>query len=219
MGINENYLKMVNDLYYNGETRFPRGLECKEIRPYIFKLDDPNDNIITIPGLETNIDYAKEELRWYINGNGKIDFSPKIEKVWSRYSDDGVKVNSNYGERIFGKHENISLNQWEWVKDLLIKDPDSRQAIININSYFDKDKPTKDFPCTLDIQYFKVGNSLESIVHMRSNDVFLGFRNDVYCFTEFQKMLANELNLKLGSYTHIANSMHLYKKDYEKVRK
>ena len=219
ISINEIYKKLLIDIYTNGETRMPRGMECKELRPGIVTLENSLDNIITLPGFETNLEYAKEELRWYLNGTGDINFSPLIKRVWEKFSDDGQTVNSNYGERIFGRHSKISLNQFEWVIQKLKDDPDSRQAVININSWFDKEKPTKDFPCTLNIQYFIVNNSLESIVYMRSNDIYLGFRNDVYCFTEIQKLLAEKLGVKPGKYYHIAGSMHLYKAQYHKVEK
>lgn len=215
--INDKYIYMLNDLYTRGETRFPRGLECREIRPYVFRLDNPNDNLITIPGVATNLEYAKEELNWYLSATRKIDYSDAIKRVWEKYSDDGVGVNSNYGERIFGRHSMLKINQWDWVKEKLSSDGDSRQAVINLNSYFDKEKDTKDFPCTMDMQFFRIGYGLELIVHMRSNDVFKGFRNDVYCFTELQKLMALELDLDLGPYTHLANSMHLYKNDFKKV--
>lgn len=217
--LNNKYRSMLVDVYQNGEVRTPRGIEVKELRPYIFTLEDSTENVITLPGLETNLNYANEELEWYVSGNPNINYSPRIERVWKQFSDDGVRVNSNYGERIWGKHPILNVDQFTWVSNLLKRDPDSRQAVININSYFDKAKPTKDFPCTLDIQYFVNKDSLDSIVHMRSNDAYLGFRNDLFTFTEIQKMLAMTLGVKPGKYTHIANSMHLYSSDYERARR
>ena len=36
------------------------------------------------------------------------------------------------------------------------------------------------------------------VVHMRSNDVFMGFPHDVFAFTMIQEILANDLGVKLG---------------------
>lgn len=218
--LNELYEDSLHMLLSYGEVSSPRGMKIRELRPYIFTLD-PHDNIITVPTLETNMAYATEELAWYRSASARIDYSDRIHKTWVRFSDDGVHVNSNYGERIFGNDSGrpMSLmNQWEYVKTLFAKDKDTRQAVININAPCDK-RETKDVPCTLDIQYFMRNNKLEQIVHMRSNDAILGFRNDVYCFAELQKQMAGELGIGTGPYTHIANSYHIYERHFDKVRK
>jgi thymidylate synthase len=213
---NEVYKQILSDLWYNGMETAPRGMKVKELLGYSFKID-PRDNIITIPGFETNIEYAKEELEWYYSGSNRIDYSPKIQKVWSRYSDDGITVNSNYGHRVFG-HKPGYINQWDWTKNKLTEDKDSRQAVININDITDKFNPTKDFPCTMNIQAFIRDDKLHWVVGMRSNDIFLGLRNDAYCFTEMQKKMAAELSVGVGEYIHNAGSMHLYEKNFDKVQ-
>jgi thymidylate synthase len=216
--INEIYKNAVIDVYNNGFTTKPRGMLVKELLAYSLVID-PKDNIIALPGFETNVAYAKEELEWYLSGTNRIDWSPKIQKIWAKYSDDGITVNSNYGHRIFGNYERMPINQWEWVKNKLIEDPDSRQAVININNAFDKERNSKDVPCTVYLQAFIRDNALHFIGNMRSNDIFFGFRNDVYCFTELQKKMAQELGIKVGNYYHFAGSLHMYEKDFQKAEK
>ncbi|HYD03098.1 MAG TPA: thymidylate synthase [Alphaproteobacteria bacterium] len=221
MTLDELYTKILMDLYAVGEKRSPRGEETKELRPYFFILRDITDNIVKVPGFETNINYAKTEFEWYLTGNGNLNEAPElIKKTWARYSDDGETVNSNYGERIFGKHAILNINQWDYAKELLTKDPHTRRATININSYFDKlNRDTKDYPCTQYLQFFITNdNKLEMGVHMGSNDVYKGLRNDIYCFTQFQKKMADELNLGYGIYKHYAGSMHLYAEQFSKVK-
>jgi len=215
MNYNNQYLEILRKLDSAPEVG-PRGMKTKELLLEQIIIN-PEDNIITIPGFETNVEYAKEELRWYRSGTNRIDFSDIINKTWQKYSDDGKTVNSAYGHRIFGKHEHF-INQWEWVKQKLLSDKDSRQAVINLNDVIDKRIPTKDFICTIAIQVFNRNEHLHWITMMRSQDIYYGTRNDIYCFTELQKQLANELNLKLGFYTHIMNSCHIYKKQYKKLQ-
>ncbi len=214
MKINTLYKQILKDIWENGIESSPRGMKIKELLAYNIILDDPNDNIITIRGFETNLKYAKEELRWYKSGQSNINFSPLIKKIWEKYSDDGQTVNSNYGVYMF----NPKFNQWEWIKTKLKKDPNSRQAIININQFYHKKTSTKDFPCTIYCQIFIRDNKLHWITNMRSNYIFFGFRNDLYFFTELQKQLARELNLKLGKYYHFAGSLHLYESQFDKVK-
>ena len=48
---------------------------------------------------------------------------------------------------------------------------------------------------------------------MRSNDLWTGFPYDVFQFTAMQILMSMELGLELGSYTHIAGSLHLYERN------
>lgn len=52
--------------------------------------------------------------------------------------------------------------------------------------------------------------------YMRSNDLWFGFPYDVFQFTCMQILMSMELELELGTYTHIAGSLHLYERDYRK---
>lgn len=214
--IDKLYIKMLNNIM-QGATVEPRGFKCKETIGHVFRCD-PYDNIITIPGLQTNTKYASEELNWYLSGSNRIDYSPLIKKIWERYSDDGSTVNSAYGHRIFGKHVDF-CDQWEWVKQKLKEDPDSRQCVININYPGDKLRPTKDYPCTVYCQVFNRDDKLVWLTNMRSNDAYRGFRNDLYCFTELQKRMAEELSMRAGDYIHFTGSMHVYEEDFEKVNR
>jgi len=200
---NSQYKKALKLLKYQGSINNARNLKTLELLNYSFILN-PLDNIIKLKNFETNLDYAKEELLWYLSGTNKIDFSLKIYNTWKKYSDNGITVNSAYGYRIFN-------GQWDWIKLLLIKDKETRRAIINLNWESDKNTlDTKDYPCTLSLHFLIRNNKLNLIVNMRSNDIFYGFRNDIYCFTNLQQIMAKELNLKLGLYYHNVGSLHIY---------
>jgi len=220
--INDIYIDIIKDIWYNGIEVSPRGKKVKEILGYKV-VCDPKDNIITLPGLKTNTNYASKELEWYESGTNKIDFDPLINKIWLKFSDDGKTVNSAYGYYIFNKDyatsQGLKDSQWNLVKEKLKSDNDSRQAIININNTHHKSNyETKDFPCTIYCQVFIRNNKLYWITNMRSNDIYYGFRNDLYTFTELQKRLAKELGIECGEYIHIAGSMHLYESEFEKVK-
>lgn len=214
MTLNDLYKKTLENIWINGKESSPRSMKIKELMAHTLVLDNPKDNIITIPEFETNLNYAKEELEWYKSGRNDIKFSPLIKKVWEKYSDDKKTVNSAYGFYMF----NNKFKQWDWIKNKLKEDLDTRQAVININQFYHKNDLTKDFPCTIYCQVLVRDKKLNWITNMRSNDIYLGFRNDLYCFTELQQKLAKELNLELGSYYHFASSLHLYEQQFEKVK-
>lgn len=215
---NDKYIEILRDLWFNGVDCFPRGMRCKELLSYSFHLNNPADNVISLKGFETNLDYAKEELAWYESGDNDINFSKRIKNVWQKYAYDDVHALSGYGRRIFGNCEVLQMSQWEWVKRELIRDADSRRAIINLNDKNDKSEMyTKDMPCTVFMQFLVRNGKLNMIASMRSNDIVLGVRNDVYCFTSLQQRMAKELNVSLGAYFHHAGSMHLYEKNWNDV--
>ena len=50
---------------------------------------------------------------------------------------------------------------------------------------------------------------------MRSNDLFRGVPYNFIQFTSLQEVLAGWLDVELGSYNHISDSLHLYDRDAE----
>ena len=50
---------------------------------------------------------------------------------------------------------------------------------------------------------------LDMTVIMRSNDLIYGFANDQYCFSRLQQMVADHLQLPVGTYTHFAHDLHI----------
>jgi len=53
-------------------------------------------------------------------------------------------------------------------------------------------------------------DKLNMHIHIRSNDAYkAGFMN-MYAFTELQKWVADQLEIEIGEYVHIADSFHIY---------
>lgn len=221
------YYQTLTNIINVGKDCSPRGIKTREILGYVGRLHNPEQNIITIPGLETNLEYAKAELEWYLSGTSRIkDLPEKYWHIWEKFSDDGERVNSAYGQYIFRKYlikdkdgkYNQSKSQWQIVKEILENDRESRQGVINILEVENKLQPTKDMPCTISLQYLIRDDKLYAITTMRSNDAYLGFRNDLYCFTELQKKMAKELNIDTGWYQHNVGSLHLYGDKISKIK-
>lgn len=189
------------------------GVVAAEVLNAITVIEDPTRNIITSGDRKMPMRYAVGELLWYLSGSNKLKDISVFSKVWERMSDNGETVNSAYGNRIFSA---FGFNQMEMVEDMLRHDPNSRQAVIHIKDPIDyRDYPTKDVPCTVALQYFIRDGRLHATTYMRSNDLWTGFPYDVFCFTCFQIMLAFKLGIEVGTYTHIAGSLHLYQRSLD----
>jgi len=87
---------------------------------------------------------------------------------------------------------------------------DTRQAAISIYDGKEISTYAKDTPCTYAVQFTVLNNKLEMSVVMRSNDLWFGFCNDQYCFASLQQLVAERVNLNVGSYYHFAHNFHLY---------
>ena len=179
-----------------------------------FEMSNPIDNSIKQSFRNWKEDYAKAEWQWYLTGNRSIiklgDIYGKIPQIWQRMANAEGEVNSNYGwqwER---------QNQLDKVVKMLRRNPDTRQATISIYDGKEMNQYKHDTPCTYAIQFTVVNDMLNMCVTMRSNDLWYGFCNDQYCFSQLQKLVAEETDYDIGSYYHFAHNLHLYEKDLGK---
>lgn len=188
-----------------------------EIINAVTVLSNPINNIMKNDVRKLSMKYAIGEMLWYMSGKPLLKEIQKYGRGWDRMSDDGETVNSNYGWCIKKKY---GFDQYKYVKDLLMRDSQTRQAVIHIKEPRNTlENPTKDLNCTVCLQFFVREGKLYMTTYMRSNDLWMGFPYDVFQFTCLQVLLSMELGLELGTYTHIAGSLHLYKRDYEKSLK
>lgn len=180
-------------------------------------IENPTKNVMTNGIRKLSMRYAIGEMLWYMSANPSLRAIQHYTKAWDRMSDDGKTVNSNYGYII---QEAFDFDQYEYCKQLLIKDKNSRQAVIHIKVPTNTIKnPTNDLNCTVCLQFLIREGKLYCTTYMRSNDLWLGFPYDVFQFTCLQIRMAMELDLDIGTYTHIAGSLHLYERDFEKAIK
>ena len=207
------WFKQMIDNRISEESR--DGEVTSEIINAITVLENPTKNIMTNHVRKLSMRYAIGEMLWYMSANPSLSAIQHYTKAWDRMSDDGETVNSNYGYII---KEAYNFNQYEYCKRLLIKDKNSRQAIIHIKVPKNTlEQPTKDLNCTVCLQFLIRENKLYCTTYMRSNDLWLGFPYDIFQFTCIQVRMAMELGLEIGSYTHIAGSLHIYKRDFDKA--
>ena len=199
------YTLLTTDM--NAETSRD-GNVVGEVINAITVINDPTRCIMKSDIRKLPMRYCIGEMLWYLSGNKDLKEIQKYTKNWDRMSDDGVTVNSNYGHCIKYK---FGFDQWEYVKEMLLHNPETRQAVIHIKTA--DNTPSKDVNCTVCLQFFIRNNKLYLTTYMRSNDLWIGFPYDVFQFTAMQILMSMELGIELGSYTHIAGSLHLYERN------
>jgi len=110
--------------------------------------------------------------------------------------------------------------QLEYIINELKLRPNTRQAVMTM---YDKNRDMLNWggrdrvPCSLTYHFLLRRDVLHLIYNQRSCDFKKFFSADVYCTLELFKYVAKELGVKLASFTHYINSLHVFKKDVADV--
>lgn len=161
--------------------------------------------------------YAMAELIWYLSGEAAITRIVPYAPQYEKFANEGIAYGA-YGARM--KYLDNG-NQLFEVIEFLKTNPETRQAVVQL---WDKEDlrlgqtgKINDLPCTLSWQFLIRDDELNMTTTMRSNDLWLGFPYDCFVNSCIQQIIANELNLDVGTYVHNVCSMHIYEKDLQKI--
>ena len=190
----EAYHMALRDLKYYGKkvpcpayntNRVEAGLRMQVRNP----LEEPMISKIFVGTPEALEQYVMEIL------DGILDF--EIERGNWKYT---------YHSRI--------APQIPFVIETLKRDPNSTRAVITVRTDEDCDVDNANPACLQHIQYFIRDGALHCKVLFRSNDACKATFMNAFALIELQKRIADEVGVKVGSYTHRANSFHCYEKDF-----
>ncbi|WP_175558648.1 thymidylate synthase [Arthrobacter sp. ok362] len=181
---------------------------AKELFGVLVELRQPRARVSRSQNRE-RVFSALGELLWYLSGS---DDAEQIGYYVSYYKDPAVSVDGHvigaYGPRLMQYDD---VNQVEAVIQMLRKNPDSRNAVIQLFDHQDSNNA----PCTLALQFVVRERKLIMMTSMRSNDLFWGFPHDLFAFTMIQEIIARSVGVDIGNYYHSVGSLHLYMKDVE----
>lgn len=232
----------------------PRGQAVREKLDYSFRILQPTNNpIITRDPKrnETIASYTAKEVELYNSGTNSAEDFGKASKFWLNLANPDGTVNSAYGHLIWYKKSHgsdfeqeqycvvpprfdgdgsihgmrpVRRTPWEWAKQSLIDDKDTRQAILRFSLPEHQWKGNKDQTCTMHGNFLIRNDELHLSVVMRSNDLTLGLVYDLPWFCSLIDKMVEELkpyypNIKKGHYTHTVHSLHIYERDEERIKK
>lgn len=192
------------------------GVKTIELIGASFLADEP-----TIFG-PVNHDYVSREIAWYNSTSRNVyDIPGGPPKIWQQVATKDGLINSNYGWCIFSVENG---EQYKSVVETLVSHPESRRAVMiytrpSMQTDYNADGMS-DFMCTNAVQYLIRDGKLHSVVQMRSNDAWAGYRNDFAWQKEVQRRLIKDLNTRSGN-QYIAGdifwqvgSLHLYSRQF-----
>lgn len=217
----EAYEALLSDVIIAQSTASPRGQDVKERFNVQFTILDTSNPYFKNEIRSSKISYIKKELEWYDSMSNDPSEIAKSAPIWAKIANPDGTVNSNYG-RLLNWKEDGKMSQWEWAKESLKKDKFTRQAIMHFNRIEHQVEGIKDFPCTMYGVFSIRNNQLDLTVRMRSNDLIFGLPNDIAYFCLLLHRMKDELletypDLTVGTYTHSADNIHIYKEYWDVV--
>lgn len=188
-----------------------------ELLNYSFTITNPynclfysKDRIISLP-------YAVGLLIWSLAGSDNAEwlsyYHPNVNIIF----EDASHLSGAFGRRMFN-YLGI-INQVDKMVEKLKSLPTTRRATITITVPEDHIVDNKEFPCALGTQYFIRENKLHSITYMRAQSAMVVMPYDAFLFMNLQIAIASKLNIEVGSYTHNAGTIHIYKDEVKKTEK
>lgn len=224
----------VTDPIMQNDNYFYNRAPSKELLNYSLTIVKPSleDRLITKSVKHNKIigNYTDKETELFDKGD--IHNMGTLSKVWDTIKNPDGTINANYGYMVYHIYDagnekyapnEKPLNQWNWAKDMLIRNKNTLQAYCHFNRPKDQWKGNLDQPCTMYIQFIIRKDELHLHAYMRSNDIVYGAPYNIAYFIKLMYRMLNELtsvypNLKIGNYTHHATAIHYYKRNEQRVR-
>lgn len=228
------YLGTLRNVFHNPDyVCAPRGLKIREKVDYKFTVELPTDESIITSDSERNKviqAYTDKEKALYASGSNKVEDFEKASAFWRKLANPDGTINSAYGFLLWNNYSCVSkfseqaMTPWEWAKESLVADKDTRQAVMHFALGEHKWLGNKDQVCTLTGNWLIRDNKLNLTIVMRSNDVVKGLTYDLPWFCSLMDKMLAELkptypDLEKGRYTHFVHSIHCYEKDAETILK
>jgi thymidylate synthase len=245
--IHQAYLGTIQDVLDNPDfICSPRGQKILEKTDYTFRVRMPTCEPIVTADPDRNktiAEYTAKEMALYDSCSNSVEDFAKASKFWEKIANPDGTINSAYGHLIWDKKSQGNTFEskeydpdrggyyptnmrtpWEWAKQTLIADKDTRQAVMAFALPEHRWVGNKDQVCTLHGNWLIRDDLLNLSIVMRSNDLSKGLVYDLSWFVSLMDKMVKELkpthpDLHKGTYTHTAHSMHIYERDILQMKK
>lgn len=213
MKIDKWYKEILRELNQQEfELNERTGIKTKSLPGITFRTDLEKDGFPLLALRKISKAFIAEQL-WFISGSN--DTKQLQTRIWDYFAEDDGTVSSAYGYR-WRKHFNV--DQLQIVIDKLQNNKSDRHGVIMMWSpEEDLTIKQKNVPCPFTFTLNIIDNRLHLHLVVRSNDMILGFPTDVAGFALLQMIIAQELGVKPGIYTHSISNCHYYENQQESV--
>jgi thymidylate synthase len=205
-----------------GAEQASRAGETRELLHSAMSISDPSQRWVTSRFPPINPAFAIAEIIWIIMGRNDSAFLNYFNRQLPKFAGHSENFHGAYGYRL---RRHLGIDQIERAYQVLKHKPQSRQVVLQIwDGRIDLpsdigEEADPDVPCNV-VSILKVRRGrLEWMQILRSNDLYRGLPYNLVQFTTLQEVLAGWLDVRLGEYNQISNSLHVYASDMEYINK
>jgi thymidylate synthase len=173
------------------------------------------------------------ELLWYLSGDDHIRNLRQHTKIWNAWADESGKLETAYGRywRRFPHPEQDAAGNWrvrevdqiQYIIDTLKIEPTSRRLVVT--AWEPGNATTSKLPpCHYSFVFNVQDNRLNCHLTQRSGDIALGIPFNLACYATLTQMIAQEVGLRVGYFSHTIVDAHIYtaqsgsgKEDYDHI--
>ena len=218
----QTYLNLVNTVLKEGIKRNNRtGIDTLMYFGYHYKVDlSKGFPLLTTKRVFFNS--VIRELLWYLSGETHIRNLRKHTKIWDAWTNENKnwEIGKMYGyqwvkweqfvkDKETGNYKKNYINQIKEVIDLIKNNPNSRRMIVTAWNPSVLDEIA--LPSCHAFFIFNVTNGkLNCHLTQRSGDIALGIPFNLACYATLTQMIAQEVGLGLGEFSHYINDAHIY---------
>lgn len=190
--------------------------ETFEFLHCMFDVADPRQRWVLSRTPALNPAFAIAEVIWILTGSRTASSINYWNPRLPYFAGTGVTYHGAYGHRLRGQ---FGVDQIDRACEALSANPESRQVVLQIwDPQLDLPCPDgsprdQDIPCNVCAMLKVRDGALHWTQVLRSNDIFLGTPHNFVQFTTLQELVSGCLAVELGRYVHVADSLHMYRKD------
>lgn len=229
--------QLIQQLRTSGRVQEGRDQPTRELLHVGLSIDDPRQRLVFARPL--NPAFAVAEVIWILAGANDVEslgwWNPRVLRL---AADEGRPAfHGAYGYRLGAQPtlpaETAHLlrhdmrqgsgrpDQLRAAYEALKHDPTSRQVVLQIwDATRDMPDPyprSRDIPCNIMSHLLVRDGRLDWLQVMRSNDLIWGLPYNIVQFTTMQEVVAGWLGLDVGSYHHVSNSLHVYRRHWQEL--
>ncbi|NLH01117.1 MAG: thymidylate synthase [Clostridiales bacterium] len=158
----------------------------------------------------TYLKSAIDELLWIwqAKSNNVRDLRTR---VWDQWADENGSIGKAYGYQLAIKHHypEGDMDQVDRVLFDLKNNPGSRRIMTNIYNFADLSEMAL-YPCAYSMTFNVSGNTLNTILNQRSQDMLAANNWNVCQYAVLTHMFAQVSGLKVGEMIHVIADAHIY---------
>jgi thymidylate synthase len=168
---------------------------------------------------EVNWTAVLRELLWYLSGEDHIRNLRQHTKIWDAWADADGNLETAYGRywrRFPHPHQDVGgqwqvreVDQIQFVIDTLRKEPYSRRLVVTAWEPGNAET-SKLPPCHYSFVFNVQGDRLNCHLTQRSGDIALGIPFNLACYATLTQMIAQEVGLHVGFFSHTIVDAHIY---------